>query len=140
MGCCSATHFDLSVSHLTFIPMVTITGYQTRTSTQDGSSFFVLELTSDEVEFVCSQTTGRFYATSRKCYMSSTFPEDVCRSMLGKRMRGSVVRTECEEYEFTVPETGEIFTRTHRNEYSPVEQSSMEAAVLGGKALMVNVV
>jgi hypothetical protein len=115
--------------------MLVITDYQQRSS-QDGRTYFALELTSDEPELVISQQTGRFYATVRKCFMPSTFPEAICRNMVGKQLPGSITKTDCEPYEWTVPETGEVITRSHRYEYQPVEQSSMEQTVLGGSPLV----
>ena len=109
--------------------MVTVSDYQQRTPAE-GKPYFVLELTSQDLEMVVSQQTGRFYATVRKCFIPATFPEAVCRLMVGKQMPGCISRTDCDPYEFTIPETGEIITRTHRYDYHPVEQGSMEQAVL----------
>lgn len=108
--------------------MLTITSYSNRTSSQDGSSYFALELTSDEPEIILSQT-GRYYVSSKKCYMSSTFPEPVCKAMLGKQIPGSISKVECDPYEFTIQETGEVITRHHRYEFQPIEVSSPEQAV-----------
>lgn len=107
--------------------MVTVTAFQDRTS-QDGKPYYALELTSDELDLVISQQTGRYYATQFKCWMSSTFTEQVCKAMLGKKIRGSIVKIECEPYEFTVPETGEVITRNHRYEFTPTESSTVVAA------------
>lgn len=108
--------------------MLTITSYSARTSSQDGSQYYSLELTSDDPEIVLSQT-GRYYVTTKKCSMSSTFPESVCKAMVGKQIPGSIGKVECEPYEFTIPESGEIITRQHRYEYMPVEASTPEQAV-----------
>lgn len=120
----SIIHF----SSLTFLIMVTVSDYQQRTSTE-GKPYFAIELQSDDVEFVISQTTGRHYMTARKCWISSTFSEAMAQRMIGKSMVGSITKAECEPYEFTIPETGEVIMRQHRYEYSPVEQGSMENAV-----------
>ena len=109
--------------------MVTVTAYQKRTSTE-GKDYFSLELQSDDLEFVISQNTGRHYLTARKCWISSTFNEAICQKMLGKSMAGSITKTECEPYEFTIPETGEVITRQHRYDYSPSEQGNMEQVVM----------
>lgn len=115
--------------------MVTVSDYQQRVPTE-GEPFFVLELTNQELEMVISQQTGRFYATVRKCYIPATFPEVICKMMVGKQLPGCITRIECEPYEFTIPETGEIITRTHRYEYQPIEQAPMEQTVLGGTPMM----
>ena len=109
--------------------MVTVSDYQLRTSAE-GKEYFVLELTSQDLEMVVSQQAGRFYATVRKCYMSATFPEAVCKMMVGKQIPGCITRTDCEPYEFTIPDTGEVITRQHRYDYQPVEQGSLEQTVL----------
>ena len=115
--------------------MITVTSYQQRTA-QEGREYFTLELSSDDLELVVSQQTGRYYATVRKCYIPTTFPDPICRAMIGKQLPGNIIRTECEPYEFVIPETGEIITRSHRYEYQLVEQPSMEQTVLGGEPLM----
>ncbi len=106
--------------------MLTITSYVQRTSLTDGSTYYALELTSSEPEVVKSQN-GRFYITARRCFMSCTFSEAACVSMIGKQFPGTVSKVECDPYEYVVPETGETITRHHRYEYTPVESSSEEA-------------
>jgi hypothetical protein len=86
------------------------------------------------LEFIISQTTGRHYVTARKCWISSTFNEAMRQKMIGKSMVGSIAKVECQPYEFTIPETGEVITRQHRYDYSPTEQGSMEEVVLQSKA------
>lgn len=108
--------------------MVTVTSFQARTSIE-GKSYIALELQSDDLEFVVSKITGKHYVTVRKCWISSTFNEIIAQKMLGKQMQGSIIKQECEPYEFTIPETGEVITRQHRYEYSPVENTSMENTV-----------
>lgn len=108
--------------------MLTITSYSDRISSKDGSSYFALELTSNEPEIVISQT-GRHYISTKKCFMSSTFPESICKAMIGKQIPGSIAKVECDPYDFTNPETGEIITRQHRYEYAPVEVSTSEQVV-----------
>lgn len=108
--------------------MVTVTSYQERTSLE-GKNYFALELQSDDLEFVISKVTGKHYVSVRKCWISSTFNETICKMMIGKTMQGSITKVACEPYEFTVPETGEVITRSHRYEYAPVETQNMERIV-----------
>lgn len=115
--------------------MVTVTAFQPRTS-QEGREFFSLELTSDDLEMVISQQTGRFYATAYRCWITSTFTKATCQKMVGKTLPGTIIRSECESYEFTIPETGEVITRTHCYEYCPIEQRSMEQTVLAQTPLL----
>lgn len=100
--------------------MVRIVNYIKRHS-EDGREFFSLEL-SGGIEMVLSQVSGQFYATAKKAYITSTFDEDTCRSLIGTEMPGSVSKVECEPYEFTVKETGEIITLSHRYVYLPEEK------------------
>lgn len=110
--------------------MLTVTAYVSRTS-QEGKPFCALELTSDDPEMVLSRATGKYYITARKCFMSSTFSEVICKNFIGKQFPGSIAKVECEPYKFTVPETGEVITRQHRYEYSPVDSGTAEEAVFG---------
>ncbi|GAB3169731.1 hypothetical protein GCM10027291_20540 [Telluribacter humicola] len=80
--------------------MLQVTNYVKRT-TKEGNEYFALELTSDDPEMVLSKS-GNYYITTRKCYMSSTLSEPVCKAMIGKQFPGSISRVECEPYEFTV--------------------------------------
>jgi hypothetical protein len=106
--------------------MVKVSGYQQRQS-KAGEQYYALELQSDELEFVISQTTGRPYASVKRCWMSCTFNEEVCKMLIGKTMQGSIKKVECEPYTFTVEETGETLTRAYRFEYQPAEESPEEA-------------
>ncbi|WP_435356160.1 hypothetical protein [Emticicia sp. SJ17W-69] len=115
--------------------MLTVTNYQQRSSKEE-KTYFALELQSDDLEFVISQATGRYYVTARKCWISTTFNEEICKKMIGKSMVGSIAKVQCEPYEFTIPETGEVITRQHRYDYSPTEQGSMEAVVLQNQELV----
>ncbi len=53
--------------------MVTVSSYNIRTR-KDGTTFIALEITGG-VELVQSATSGKFYATVRKCSIPSTFDE-----------------------------------------------------------------
>lgn len=100
--------------------MVTVSNYSVRTNTE-GKSFITLVLQGD-LEMVQSKETGKFYATVKTCSISSTFDETTADLMVGKQMPGSIVKEECEPYEYTIPETGEMVKLSHRYTYSPVEQ------------------
>jgi hypothetical protein len=99
--------------------MVTITNY-TKRKREDGTAFCVLEINSG-IELIQSQTTGQYYASAKKCYIPATFDEVVCRSLKGTMMQGSIKKVECEPYQYTIKETGELITLNHRYEYSPEE-------------------
>jgi hypothetical protein len=101
--------------------MVTVSNYHVR-QTQEGKQFIVLELTG-EVEMIQSSTTGRFYATAKKCTMPSTFPEDVAKTLVGKQLKGRIEKVQTEEYEYANPDTGEVLTLAHTFVYVPEEKA-----------------
>jgi hypothetical protein len=102
--------------------MVRISNYIKRT-TEEGRDFFVLELQGG-AEIVKSQETGKNYMTARKASMSCTFDELTCQSLIGTELPGSVKKVECEAYEYTIKETGEVITLSHRFEYVEEEKAS----------------
>src|SRR4051794_27523187 len=97
--------------------MVTVTGYKTK-ETKDGRTFTVLQLTGG-LEMIQSQQTGAFYGTVRKCTVSTTFNEEVAKSLVGTQIPGKIARVECSPYEFTIENTGEVITLAHRWSYWP---------------------
>lgn len=105
--------------------MVTIVNYHQRTSSKDGKTFITLEL-QGPVELVQSMETDRFYATARKCSISSTFSEEVAKTLIGTQFSGSIVRVQKEPYDYTIPETGQIVRLAHGYEYRPDEPVSSQ--------------
>ena len=99
--------------------MVTVSGYAVRQN-QEGESFVVLILEGD-LEMIRSQNTGQFYATAKKCSISSTFSEQMANSQVGKQIPGRIIKEECEPYDFVIPETGETILLEHRWTYVPDE-------------------
>jgi len=110
--------------------MVRIIQYQKRKS-EDDREFFVLVIQSG-IEVVQSQNGG-MYLTAKKATIPSTFNEDICQSLIGQELSGSIVRVECEPYEFVIPETSEVITRNHRYEYSPESESGSINNFIGTK-------
>lgn len=98
--------------------MVRIINYKKRMSEE--KEFFVLEV-SGGIEMVQSKTTGQYYATSTKAFIASTFDEDTCKALVGTEFPGSVIKQKCEPYEYSIKETGEIITLSHRYVYLPEE-------------------
>ena len=107
--------------------MVTVENFHVRTS-KEGKSFISLELTGD-LEMVQSSKNGRFYATMKRCFVSSTFTEAIAQRMLGKQMPGRIVKQEAEPYDYTLPETGEVIQLSHRYGYLPDESNSVKVEV-----------
>lgn len=112
--------------------MVRIVNYQKRT-TEEGKVFFTLELQGG-VEIVKSQETGKSYMTARKASMSCTFDELTCQSLIGTELPGSVKKVQCEEYSYTIKDTGEIITLSHRFEYVDAEVA-VSTADMGKRTL-----
>lgn len=96
--------------------MVRIINYLKRQSEE--KDFFVLELQGG-IEMVKSQSTGKFYVTAKKAFISSTFDEETCKALIGTEMEGSIVKTTCDPFEYTVKETGEIIVLNHKYVYMP---------------------
>lgn len=105
--------------------MVRIVNYQKRQA-EDGKVFFVLELQGG-IEMVKSAETGKFYITARKASISSTFDEVTCQALIGTELPGKVEKVTCEPYDYTIKDTGEVITLTHRYEY--VEESAVNQKV-----------
>lgn len=92
--------------------MVTIIGY-TKRQNAEGKEFFTLNLMGG-IELIKSSKTGSFYATAFKSSITSTFNEDVCKSLIGTKLPGIVTKVESEPYEYKIPSTGETVMLTHK--------------------------
>ena len=112
--------------------MVIVSDYFEKINSKTNEPFVLLEL-SGGLELVQSQNTGKFYATSRKCRIPSTFNADVAKLMVGQQIDGDIVRVESDPYEYTNKTTGEIITLAHSYAYRP--KGSME--LLGESRLEV---
>ena len=99
--------------------MVTISGFKERQNAK-GEKFFALIVRGD-LDLVLSEETGRYYATSKEASLTSTFDELTCKSLVGTKLPGRISRIATDPYEYTIKETGEIITLTHRWAYSPNE-------------------
>jgi len=110
--------------------MVKVIDYQKKEN-KDGEEFFLLVLQGG-LQIVKSQETNRCYATMKQATMSTTFDEATCKSLIGEEIPGSIVKVECEPFEFVKPETGEIVTLSHRWEYVR-ESDALKEIVFDGK-------
>lgn len=97
--------------------MVTVIDYSVRK--KDGEKPYITLNLEGDIEMVQSSNTGRFYATVRRCVVSSSFDELTAQRMIGKQMPGSIVRVPCDGYDYTVPETGEVINLGYRWDYLP---------------------
>jgi hypothetical protein len=101
----------------------------------DGREFVALILQGG-LSLVQSKTTGNFYATVKQCSIPSTFDESTAKGFIGERIPGSVVRKECETYQWTNKETDEVIELAHRWVYVP-EGGSLEDAIFEGQPEVV---
>lgn len=116
--------------------MVKIVDYKERVK-EDNSSFFLLEVQGG-VELVKSQSTGSYYATSKKAYIPTTFNEIVCQSLIGQELDGSIVKQPCEPYTYVVKETGEELTVNHRWVFTPEKEKAVIQKQVTNDALLMN--
>lgn len=112
------------------LAMVKIIDYQKKQN-KDGEDFFLLVLQGG-LQLVKSQETGKYYATMKQSNLSTTFDEATCKSLIGEEIPGSIVKVECEPFEFVKPNTGEIITLSHRWEYVR-ESDALKEIVFEGK-------
>lgn len=97
--------------------MVRIINFSEQTS-DDGKSFFTLDVQGG-IEMIKSKSTGNFYATARKTSITTTFDEATCQALIGTELPGRVEKQDCDAYEYTIKETGEIIQLSHRYQYVP---------------------
>jgi len=101
--------------------MVTIVKAHQRTG--ERGSFMSLELLG-EIEIIQSQSTGRFFATAKRCFITSTFSPEVAEGLVGSKLPGNIVRIKADPYEYTIPESGEKILLAHKYDYQPEESPS----------------
>lgn len=99
--------------------MVTISGFKMRQNAE-GKPFYALILQGG-LEMVMSEETGRYYATAKESSIPSTFNEATCSGLIGTKLPGKIARIKVDPYEYTIKETGEVITLTHRWAYNPNE-------------------
>lgn len=99
--------------------MVTVKSYAVRVVAATGRSFITLELEGG-LEIAVSSSTGKVYATTKRCSIPTTFDENVAQQLVGTSLPGEIIKQEVEPYEFTNPSTGEVqtldYTWTFRQE------------------------
>ena len=89
---------------------------------QSEKGHFLMFEIMGQIELLQSQKTGRFYATARRCMISTTFDAITANNFVGQSLPGSIGRVECEPYNYTVPESGEEIELAHRWDYVPEGQ------------------
>ncbi|HSD08869.1 hypothetical protein [Flavobacterium sp.] len=108
--------------------MVKIIDYKTY-QRKDGEEFYAL-VVQGGLEAVKSQETGRTYFTAKKATVSCTFTEEMCNSLVGETLPGSIKKVNTEPYEYTIPDTGEVIELNHRYDYISEEDSVIEDNVM----------
>lgn len=105
--------------------MLSITNYKISKS-KDGSQFISL-IVEGGLEMIQSQSSGSFYAKSKKCFIPFTADESVAKSMIGTSLPGTIERVSCPPYEYKM-ESGEVVTLFHTYQYQPeqVEAASQQ--------------
>ena len=96
--------------------MVTVTDYALRQK-ESGEEFFAL-IVQGGIELVPSKNGG-VYATARTAGIPSTFDEKTCKALIGKQLEGDIKRIDCNPYEYTVPETGEVVSLDYTYRFVP---------------------
>jgi hypothetical protein len=102
---------------------------------KDGEEFNAL-IIQGGLEMVKSNTTGRYYATSKKASVTSTLDDATCKELIGEKIPGSVQKVECQPYEFTLKETGEIITLNYRWMYLKEGETLKEKVVADSEVEM----
>jgi hypothetical protein len=97
--------------------MLTIINFEKRQNTS-GKEFFSLILQGG-VEMVRSAESGQYYATIKRCSVTSTLDEEACKAMVGEQLDGKIEKVQCSPYEFVIPQTGEVIELSHRWSYVP---------------------
>lgn len=97
--------------------MVKIIGIKV-SENKEGKEFISLKLQGG-AESVQSLQTGKFYLTARTCYISCTFTQSVAEGFIGSELPGKVVRVNSDAYQYTIKETGEVISLSHRYEFIP---------------------
>jgi hypothetical protein len=109
--------------------MVTISGFAERESA-NGKKFYAL-LLQGGMEMVLSEESGRYYATAKQASIASTFDEATCKAMVGSKLPGRITRVKCDPFDYTIRETGEVISLSHRWAYDPSESVPVEEVVYG---------
>lgn len=116
---------------------VKISGFTPRES-QDGKQFIALTLQGG-IEIVKS-ANGNTYVTVRKVSVPTTFDAETAMAMLGSELPGSIEKVQCEPYEYTIQQTGEVITLTHKYEYMENTDGLVNGSILVQSANANNLV
>ena len=109
--------------------MVTIVDFKKRINSE-GEEFNALILQGG-LEMVKSKESGNYYATAKTASIASTFTDQVCNGLIGQEIPGSIQKVNCDPFEYTIKETGEVISLAHR--WFLKEGDTAEELVFEGK-------
>ena len=75
----------------------------------EGDPFVSLELQGG-ITMIQSKSSGRFYATSKRTRIASTFDLETAKLLIGEKIPGSIEKVSCEPYEYQIPGSNETVT------------------------------
>ena len=75
----------------------------------EGDTFVSLELQGG-ITMIQSKSSGKFYATSKRTRIASTFDLETAKQLIGEKIPGSIEKVPCEPYDYVIPETQETIT------------------------------
>jgi hypothetical protein len=103
--------------------MVQVSAYYVRENSH-GKPFIALEL-QGEPELIKSVESERFYLACKRCTITSTLNEEQAKNLIGKQYPGRIGKIDCEPYEYTIKETGEVINLCYRYEYIPEDSAAV---------------
>lgn len=114
--------------------MVKIVDYKAR-EREDGEQFFVL-VVQGGMEAVKSKATGKTYFTTKSAKVPCTFDEDMCQSLVGSSIPGTIKKVQVDPYDYVNQETGETIECDFRYEYISEEEAVVQDNVLDKEEVM----
>ena len=100
-----------------------------------GKEFYGLIVQSGAIP-VKSKDTGRIYLTAKTAFVPTTFDADMCKTLIGTEFPGTIKKVPCDDYEYTIKQTGEIVTMNHKWEYVDDSFEIVEKQVVSKVSLL----
>lgn len=114
--------------------MVTIIDFKTFTK-DNGENFYGL-VVQGGIEATRSLQSGTMYFTAKTATVPTTFNEATCKSLIGTTLDGSVKKVECDSYDYTIKDTGEIIQLSHRYEYITNEEEILHKNLISEEVVV----
>ena len=103
--------------------MVTIINYIVNENS-DGETFISLELQGD-ITMIQSKSSGKFYATSKRARLASTFDEATAKLMIGQQIPGRIKKVQCTPYTYVIPESGNEVQLDYTYTFVPADEDNV---------------